>query len=101
MAHSYTPGLRVATSAVLRRERRLPLKGDVTVDVGAHVEPDTIVARTELPGNVQTLNLAAKLAVDPARVAATLTRPIGSPVKKGDIIATGRSLFGLIRNHAT
>jgi hypothetical protein len=31
MAHAYTPGLRVAESAVLRRERRLPLKGEVLV----------------------------------------------------------------------
>src|SRR2546428_247093 len=31
MAHAYTPGLRVTDRAVLRRERRLPLKGEVLV----------------------------------------------------------------------
>ncbi len=98
MTHSYTPGLRVTTSAVLRRERRLPLKGRVTVERGDHVAPDTIVARTELPGNVQTVNLAARLAIDPARVTEALRRPIGTSVKQGEAIAAGRSLFGLIRN---
>ena len=98
MAHSYTPGLRVTASAVLRRERRLPLKGRVTVEPGAHVAPDTIVARTELPGNVQTVNLAARLALDPARVAASLAKPIGTAVRRGEAIATGKSLFGLVRN---
>ena len=39
MAHAYTPGLRVTESATLRRERRLPLKGDVLVSVGHHVAP--------------------------------------------------------------
>src|SRR5258706_67416 len=98
MGHSYTPGLRVAPSAVLRRERRLPLRGHVTVDVGMQVVPDTIVARTALPGNVQTVNLAARLAIDPARVVESLRRPVGTTVKKGELIAAADSPFCLIRN---
>jgi hypothetical protein len=78
LAHAYTPGLRVTDDAVLRRERRLPLKGDVLAKAGDLVEPDTVVARTELPGNVQTVNLAARLSLDPANVEAALIRPVGS-----------------------
>lgn len=96
MAHAYTPGLRVAEFTVARRERRLPLKGEVVVTVGAAVAPDTVVARTELPGNVQTVNLAAKLAMDPARVPSALTVPIGTQVKAGSLMASGKSLFGLV-----
>ena len=99
MAHAYTPGLRVTPWAVLRRERRLPLKGRVLVAAGDAVGPDTVVARTELPGNVQTVNLAARLAVDPAKAYETLTVPVGSNVKKGEVIASSRSLFGLIKTH--
>jgi hypothetical protein len=101
VAHSYTPGLRVTEHAVVRRERRLPLKGEVVVERGDRVEPDTVVARTELPGNVQTVNLAAKLAVDPAKVPSALTHPIGSAVKQGDLIASGKSLFGLVSQKVT
>ncbi|HKQ56508.1 MAG TPA: hypothetical protein VJY35_01455 [Candidatus Eisenbacteria bacterium] len=100
MAHSYTPGLRVTDHAVIRRERRLPLKGEVLVQVGAAVEADTIVARTELPGNVQTVNVAARLALDPARVPDALSVPVGTAVKKGAVIAEGKSLFGLVRQKA-
>lgn len=100
MAHSYTPGLRVTDSARVLRERRLPLKGEVLAPIGAEVAPDTVVARTELPGNIQTVNLAQKLATDPAKVAETLVRPIGSEVKKGEIIATAKSMFGLMKSHA-
>ena len=97
MAHSYTPGLRVSDAAVVRRERRLPLRGDVLVRSGDRVEPDTVVARTELPGNVQALNLSGKLGLEPARVAEALLRPVGSRVARGESVASARSLFGLVR----
>ena len=99
MAHGYTPGLRVTPWAVLRRERRLPLKGTVLVPVGAAVDAGSLVARTELPGNVQTVNVASRLAVDPAKVPEALTRPIGSEVKKGEVIASAKSLFGFVTNN--
>ncbi|HET9327707.1 MAG TPA: hypothetical protein VFQ05_13155 [Candidatus Eisenbacteria bacterium] len=101
MAHAYTPGLKVTEHAVLRRERRLPLKGQVLVKASEHVSAKTIVARTELPGNVQTVNIAAKLAIDPAKVPESLVRPIGSSVEAGELIASGRSLFGLMQQKAT
>lgn len=101
MAHAYTPGLRVTGSTVLRRERRLPLKGTVLVAAGDAVEADTIVARTELPGNVQTVNVASRLAVDPAKVPSTLLQPIGAAVKKDEPIAGAKSLFGLVKNTVT
>jgi hypothetical protein len=100
MAHAYTPGLRVTEDALVRRERRLPLKGKVLVQRGDAVEAHTVVARTELPGNVQTVNLAAKLGIDPAKAAEALAVPIGAAVKKGDVIASAKSLFGLVKNQA-
>lgn len=98
MAHAYTPGLRVTPYAILQRERRLPLKGDVLVRNGDPVEPDTVVARCELPGNVQTVNLASRLSLDPARTPQALSMPLGSSCRKGDVIGEGRSMFGLVRN---
>ncbi len=98
MSHSYTPGLRVTADTVVRRERRLPLKGEVIVGRGQAVEPDSVVARAELPGNVQTVNLAAKLGMDPARVGSALLRPVGSFVKQGEVIATAKGLFGMFNS---
>lgn len=101
MAHAYTPGLRVTDHARIRRERRLPLQGTVLAAIGATVDAEQVVARCELPGNVQTLNLAARLALDPARVPSALLLPVGSAVKKDDPIASARALFGLVRNTIT
>jgi hypothetical protein len=101
VAHSYTPGLRVTPRTTLRRERRLPLRGHVLVEAGDRVEADTVVARTELPGDVQTLNVAARLAIDPAAVPGSLLKPIGSPVRAGEVVASGKSLFGLVTQRAT
>jgi hypothetical protein len=81
MAHSYTPGLKVARFTVLRRERKLPLAGTVLVQVGQTVEAESIVARTELPGNVQTVNVANILGVLPEDVPDCLVKPIGSALK--------------------
>jgi hypothetical protein len=97
MAHAYTPGLRLTERTVVRRERRLPLRGKVLVRSGDKVAPHDVVARTELPGNVQTVNLAARLGVDPERVPATLLCGVGSPVKRGDPLAEARGLFGFGR----
>ena len=55
MAHSYTPGLKVLKKTIFKKERILPLKGDVLVKEGDVLNPDTIVASTNLPGNVQML----------------------------------------------
>jgi len=98
MAHSYTPGLKVTAWTVLRRERKLPLPGDVLVTEGQKVTAESIVARTELPGNVQTVNAANLLGVLPEDVEECLTKPVGSNVEKGETFAESKSFFGLFRS---
>ena len=61
MSKSYTPGLKVLQHINIIKERLLPLKGKVHVEVGNEVKSNTIVASTEIPGNVQMLNLVNKL----------------------------------------
>lgn len=100
MANASTPGLRVTEYAVLRRERRLPLRGVVRVAVGDDVEPATVVARAELPGNVASVPLASRLSLDPAKVEAALTRAIGSAVARGEVVAETKGMFGLMRTTA-
>ena len=52
MAHAYTPGLRVTPYAVVRKDRKLPLQGEVIAAVGDFVTRDQVIARTDLPGDV-------------------------------------------------
>jgi len=101
MAHAYTPGLRVTAGTVVRRERRLPLKGRVLVKAGDAVGPHDIVARTELPGNVQTMNLASWLDIDPAQVPQALRKPLGSDVRAGEVLAATQGFFGFARRDVT
>jgi len=68
MAHAYTPGLKVTRKTILRKERRLPLPGEVVVKVGDKVSAETVVARTELPGNVQPINVAGLLSIPPQEI---------------------------------
>lgn len=98
MAHAYTPGLKVASFARLKRERRLPLAGTVLVDVGQTVTAETVVARTELPGNVHSVNVANLLGALPEDVAECLVKAVGDPVRKGEVFAESRSFFGLFRS---
>src|SRR5438093_11256437 len=98
MAHSYTPGLKVTGSTTLRRERKLPLPGDVLVQVGQRVSASESVARTQLPGKVQAVNVANLLGVLPEDVEEFLTNPVGSHVEKGEVFAESRSFFGLFRS---
>lgn len=98
MGTAYTPGLKVSSSTVIEKTRRLPLKGTVLVKVGDRVEPDTIVARTELPGPMQTVKLAEQMGVEPAEVKAALKVSVGDTVEKGTLLAQTKGLFGWFKS---
>ena len=90
MAQAYTPGLRVTRHATLVKERRLPLSGDVLVSVGERVARDQEVARTDLPGNVTSLNLVNRLSIAPAELPDYMIKHEGDSVEKGEPIAETR-----------
>lgn len=98
MGTAYTPGLKVSPSTTIRKTRRLPLKGVVVTQIGEEVVPDAVVARTELPGIMQTLRVAEFMGLEPADVAKALKIKEGDVVEKGQVIAETRSLFGLMKN---
>lgn len=91
---SYTPGLKVTPAALLRFERRLPLKGEVVVAEGDRVAWDQIVARTDLPGRVEMVNLANKLGVEAVELPERLFKKVGDPIEKGEVLAKSKGLFG-------
>ena len=98
MAHSYTPGLKVLKKTVFKKERILPLKGEVLVKDGDLLNPDTIVASTNLPGNVQMLKVSNILNIDPKDVEDALKVKESQEVKKGDIIAETAGIFGMFKS---
>ena len=65
MAQAYVPSLDFLENTVIRRERRLPLKGTTNVKLGDLVQQETVVASTELPGKPVPISAAVKLGVPP------------------------------------
>ncbi len=98
MAHAYTPGLKVLHETKVIKERRLPLKGDVLKKKGDKVLPDDIVATTDLPGNVQMVNVANLLNIDAADIADVMKVQKGNKFEKDDLIAETAGLFGLFKS---
>ena len=101
MSKSYTPGLKVLKHSKVSKERLLPLKGKVHVDINKQVKSDTIVASTEIPGNVQMVNMVNKLNIDPKQVLDCMLVDINEHVKKGQLIAKNKGLFGLFKTEVT
>jgi len=98
MAHAYTPGLKVTERSTVRKERRLPLPGETLAQKGQHLTGDDIVARTELPGTVQTLNVGGLLGVPPEDVPSLMVKKPGDPVEKDEVVARSKGLFGLFKS---
>jgi len=98
MAHAYSPGLKVVEKTVVIKERRLPLKGDVVVKKGDKVVAENIVARTDLPGNVQMVNVVNKLNIAPGEIRDCMLKAEGDKVTRDEIIAKASSFFGLFKS---
>ena len=93
MAHAYTPGLRVTNQTVVRKKRILPIPGQVMVKVGDRVKADTIVARTELPGKVKTINVINLLGILPEDIKDYMLKKEGDPVEKDEVVAENKPLI--------
>ena len=87
MAHSYTPGLRVAPDMVIRKRRILPIPGEVLVTKGEQVVAATAVAQTALPGKVYPINVANKLSISPSEMLTYMRKHEGETVAKDEVVA--------------
>lgn len=100
MGTAYTPGLKVSPHTLIQRTRRLPLKGDVLVERGQIVTPDTIVARASLPGLMQSVKVSAMLGIDADEMPETLLVKEGDSVEKGQVLGATKAFFGLFKSEA-
>ncbi|MGB4308879.1 MAG: hypothetical protein WBI94_01150 [Candidatus Cloacimonadaceae bacterium] len=94
MAQAYSAGLTVTDNIILRKERVLPLKGEVLVQKGDKVKAEDVVAQTLLPGKVIPFNLANKLGVTPAQLQNFIKVEPGQQITTDTVLAENKGLFG-------
>jgi hypothetical protein len=96
-AHAYTPGLKVKRVTTVDKTRRLPILGEVLVNVGDTVEHGTIAARTEISGNPEIVKAAMFLGVEPEDLSRYMTKKVGDPIEEDENLAFYSAFFGLLK----
>lgn len=100
MGTAYTPGLKVTRNATVTKIRKLPIKGEIAVELGQRVEPDTVVARAYLPGELHTVKIAEKMGLEPVELEGTMKVQKGDAVAKEQVLAMKKTFFGLLTSKA-
>ena len=98
MAHAYTPGLRLAEKTKIRKSRNLPLPGDVIVEKGITVKANDIVARTNLPGKVHSVNVVNRLGIMPNDIRNNMLKKEGDSVQKDEPIAETKPFIKIFKS---
>jgi hypothetical protein len=78
----------IAANILVRRERRLPLPGEVHVRAGQRVEPSDTVASTTLAGELVRVEIASDLALSTSSVLRRLRISPGQPVEADEVLAS-------------
>ncbi len=84
---------KVTPLTYVRRERTLPVPGEVLVRTGEQVEPTQVVARTNLPGDFRILPVARLLGIPVSRVRRYMRVNLGDDVRRDQVIAARRGPF--------
>lgn len=94
---AYTPGLKRKELVLVRKTRRLPIKGNVLVSKGDQVSFDTIVAKADIPGNPVIVNVFDEIGLDPTvdDLSKHMLKKVGDPVEKDEPLAMTSMFFGL------
>lgn len=90
----------VTLLATLRRERLLPLAGEVIVEARQRLEASDVVARTFLAEHHRLVDVGRKLGMPPEKADSAMLKEGGDPVKANEVIARRRALFGLLPRSA-
>jgi len=93
VAYAYTPGLKVVRATRVVKHRLLPIDGDVLVKVGDAVRAEDVVARTELPGDVETANVVGRLGIEASDIHRYMLKKEGEPVEEGEPLAETKPLI--------
>jgi len=85
---------RVISYTTIRRERLLPVRGEVLVNPGEKVAPPEIVAQAKVPTDFRVVDVGRALGLQ-APLPTKVRADVGKEVKKGDIL--GQCRIGLSR----
>jgi hypothetical protein len=77
----------IATNILVRRERRLPVPGQVLVKAGQRVEPVDVIAQSTLSAEPVKVDIAADLDLSRAAAARRLVVSGGAQVEQGQVLA--------------
>lgn len=84
----YYPSVtQVTPLTVIKRERLLPVRGEVLVSIGARVESIDVVARALLGGELHVVDVGSTLSVKSEDVDKYLLKAVGDTLKEGEAIA--------------
>lgn len=95
MSYAYTPGLKVKKVTLVRKQRLLPIAGEVLVHEGEGVSWDKVVARTNVPGDIEMVPLFYILGVEPYELPKVMLKKEGDTVQEGELLAVAKSFFGI------
>lgn len=97
MSDAYLPGLTVSELTMMRKVRRLPLRGEVLVQQGSKVVPEQKVAQTFIPGRPHLVAVSNLLRIEPSEMDEVMVKSVGDSVRQGDVLGRYSSFFGLFR----
>lgn len=93
----YPAQSRITALTTIRRDRLLPVPGQVLVGSGETVGPADVVARCQLPGEVRVVDVSRALGVPRDRVASFLRKAAGDAVQANEVLAAPAGPFARMR----
>ncbi len=93
----YPVETRIKPLTTIRRERVLPSRGEVLVQPGEFVGSADIVARCELPGEIQVVDVSRELRVRQDKAEEYVRKSARDPVQANEVLAAPRGLFGRLQ----
>lgn len=93
----YPMETRIAPMTTIRRERLLPVRGQVLVQPGDIVGPQDVVARGQIPGEIRMVDASRCLKLRRDRVEKLVRVAEGDTVQTDDLLAARWGLLGRFR----
>ncbi len=83
----YPSATHILPLTAIRRERRLPWRGEVLISTRQQVEPSDVVARAARPGAYAVIDVAQQLGVPVHRAGKYYLKQPGESVQQGELLA--------------